>query len=1672
MPTTDQVFETGRKRGAFFKDLTSLPEYKGWSQDEVIANVAEVMKDDTRKAAFFTGLSKSLPRYNGWSPDEVSENLGSILTSPQTTKTAPAQPTRTMAEQEAKVSELPKSTDTSGARWDAAVKASEESKRNPPAFEMTQEVVSTAMRPEKVDMDDPAVRDLLTRTNAALPQTSIKENTPEFDARVRGLREFADKTSETIGGVLAPAKSIIDGGARVMNALPTLVKEGYDSKQGAEALADIFLGTASAAISSIPLVFGATAASGILSPAGREIGGGVGKKYFSNMNAGEARTYLLEAGYKDGELNSIPSERQKELAAGLKAADVTETAIHYATAVLGFGPKVAMWMAASEAGSGGVRKILDSAEWANDISSANKERLVEASGHAAFFGAMFGTKGATKLGKEALRGIVTKTVKETYTPEQLQTVWKRVDKGEGTPEEVQFVQSMNDLFGKPKELLTTGLTRTEQTTRNVPSWLKQFGEEGTQFKTGRGTAMEFRTEQGDPVSVEKLPQRQITETIEKVRGKIEAGEELTVAERNIVRQNPDLLETSPKTPVKAPTIEQGTPPEGQTPATPTSTPQSPKGLRGEAVGDIIEVGGINVRFDGEQSGLKQYTAQDGGELRGATFYVNVEKGQTLESKLEEKKQAFAPKARSWYRGTVKGNTSGDQFFSSSEDVAAEYGTPAVGEQPNIEQVSEEEILKDKKIREAVSKEDLGEELGIADRPDSKEFDQKVKAELQNQGFDGVRYENGTFSDMTEGGAQELHVFGNAKLPPAPPKAGEGKPTIIQRAKDLGLEISPEQQKAVLEGNEQATNFLNQRIEAKESANAEEQSWSDAFKESGKRLKDEGFTPDDLKGAARSQIFPAIDPTKVAFILEPVLNKAKVEAVKLMREGKLKAEEFAEYIRTKVREFIEANEQLKKLPPEQRELLINESNEFAKKVNLKQFAEAEALRETIGKLPESEIQKQRRGERSHETTVEAAKDQDKIVRDAIAGRIPRGTVVNAEQQYAIASEIAKRVEERQGTNTITPEDVNLIQSWLGVRAETGRALNAFQIPVDPKVAEFIRRINPNVKVPVRVPPGLMEKIAEFARNAKLASLSGLVRSVVGNTTMQLFKYPELVGEITGNKIRKAIMGESSDRTYRELAADWVGFKSGMREGFTTAWEVVKENQAAVERNVFLMEETGRPAGAIEGKKGVIIRTPQRLQGAIDAMLRIPTAKGLVGRYAARQAFNEGLKGEAWMKRVKNLTDNPTADLMARAATDARYFTLQAELGATGQEANALRLSHPVVQWIIPFFNTPANLFKALVERTPFAAMTPTMRQALMEAFTKPGTVPSPRVLRLSKATGVEWNPESGLIDKKMSRMLTGSAAMGLISFVIIRALDGEISGRAPKSPEERDALERVGWKPYSIRIGGKWIGYQGFEPLSGFLGVIADTAGDRGIDETRWSKFIHMATNLAANFAENPFLTGIKDVIDVVSDPESAKVERMLGAFAGGMVIPTVVKQSRYIFDQNMKKPSGIGEQVISQLPILNKDLQPRRNVFGEEILVESPGTRLLGVMTSTQKDNPVEKELLRLDITLGWPSDQIEGVKLTPQQYDRYIQVAGLNFKKALTLLMQSPAYKELTDGLKEKAIILAQTHIREAVRTQLFMEQKLEGMVDKAEKNVTGGTVSPEETESTMKALRRAIGK
>lgn len=163
---------------------------------------------------------------------------------------------------------------------------------------------------------------------------------------------------------------------------------------------------------------------------------------------------------------------------------------------------------------------------------------------------------------------------------------------------------------------------------------------------------------------------------------------------------------------------------------------------------------------------------------------------------------------------------------------------------------------------------------------------------------------------------------------------------------------------------------------------------------------------------------------------------------------------------------------------------------------------------------------------------------------------------------------------------------------------------------------------------------------------------------------------------------------------------------------------------------------------------------------------------------------------------------SADTYNEASDFARMITFQDELPEAFSQIGKF-INHPIAKIWIPFYKTPTQIVRRIVERSgPFAFIMPSVREKILHGNARE------RKEAITKATG-----------------LTSIFAIGMGISAGVNNDSVTITGYGPTDPKKRETWLQH-HKPYSIGVQKDdgtwdWISYARYDPISGVLGMMAD-----------------------------------------------------------------------------------------------------------------------------------------------------------------------------------------------------------------------------------------------------------
>jgi hypothetical protein len=629
----------------------------------------------------------------------------------------------------------------------------------------------------------------------------------------------------------------------------------------------------------------------------------------------------------------------------------------------------------------------------------------------------------------------------------------------------------------------------------------------------------------------------------------------------------------------------------------------------------------------------------------------------------------------------------------------------------------------------------------------------------------------------------------------------------------------------------------------------------------------------------------------------------------------------------------------------------------------------------------------------------------------------------------------------------------VNHYSGAAAEAGRALNilretsqstkASRQMVEEMMGSLERGASTEELAGMALLLDSPGQLSKFAKNASKAKTSDVLLEVWINALLsgpQTHAVNTLSNSLTATwmvperylaaKIgrARAYFGGTQHVFEGEAKAQLFGMIQGSKEGLTLARKVwktgepsdlltkieVRNYSSLSSQSLDLSGNVGRAVDLL----GNTVRMPTRALQAEDEFFKAIGYRMELNALAYRQGMQEGLSGNALAKKMQEIIQNPPKELHMAAIDAARYQTFTDPL--TGPIARAISKStDPAIRVLFPFVRTPVNLLKFGMERTPLAPFVGRWRADIA-------------------AGGARR-------DLALARMSLGSM-LGATTADL--TMSGVITGGGPSDPDMRAAWMRK-YKPYSIRIGSKWYAYNRIEPLGMVLGIAADASTIMSqvgeLDASTLAKAVSIA--FAKNVSSKTWLRSLSEVVNAVSDPD-----RYGGRWVqnlAGTIIPTGVAQiNRTYFDPVLREARSIVDGIKARIPGYSNDLPPRRNLWGEPIVLGGGlGPDIVSpIYTEDVKDDPVDNAILDNKVEISMPARSIDGVELTPHEYSRYVELAGnkakgpdgLGLKDKLDRIINTSQFKGATDGPDGGKALLIKKYVqayRGIARAQLAKE-------------------------------------
>ena len=420
---------------------------------------------------------------------------------------------------------------------------------------------------------------------------------------------------------------------------------------------------------------------------------------------------------------------------------------------------------------------------------------------------------------------------------------------------------------------------------------------------------------------------------------------------------------------------------------------------------------------------------------------------------------------------------------------------------------------------------------------------------------------------------------------------------------------------------------------------------------------------------------------------------------------------------------------------------------------------------------------------------------------------------------------------------------------------------------------------------------------------------------------------------------------------------------------------------------------------------------------------------------------------YQMRANNVNE-PTAEMIAIATRDANEQTYK------NKNSRIYKKSMEIVNLfnkvdidgfrlgdiLAPFILTPSNIASLAVHYSPVGAIDAIQKGKKFKSMLDDGKV----------------SKEDVLIAKHEFVNSMSQATVGSLMFVAATALAkaGLTTGAEDEDKETAEFMKAVGFKPYSFKIGGKYITYDWAQPYTTPMAIMSEYERLRNKDDLEmniFDEFKQLRKVAADSILQQTALDAIKTFISGDGYGDDDFEDRLWDTVVSlpASFIPGIVKQTADFIDPNQKQvhdenPLKYGiNQILNGTPLLKSMLENKPNVLGDVPqtytgISDNPIVRLFdayvnptNVGSDTSKQY-LTKELLdvynhtgvdsilptRVKSVISYTVDGKKmDVKLTTSQRNEIIGATGKNLSNAISELLLNDSYVGL--DYNEKAELL-----------------------------------------------------
>ena len=637
-------------------------------------------------------------------------------------------------------------------------------------------------------------------------------------------------------------------------------------------------------------------------------------------------------------------------------------------------------------------------------------------------------------------------------------------------------------------------------------------------------------------------------------------------------------------------------------------------------------------------------------------------------------------------------------------------------------------------------------------------------------------------------------------------------------------------------------------------------------------------------------------------------------------------------------------------------------------------------------------------------------------------------VNSRIKDPIIKAWISEVEKKGGVeNLLSPEEYLVMESLV---------TEAFKIP-DTDSDAYKQRIALANKI---VADKMPKKIGEQLMNARKLSMMLNLKTLIKNVATPMIGHSVNLAKYSVGSVLDSIVTDMY--TYK-------GEKLGKTMG-----NITKEERTKIQPFIDKAVERAK----LENRLGITTQDGANLEyqrdpfnsNSIIGKVSNRLDKGVYGNLGVndQRFFVRYFEGSLQYQMRANNVNEPTAEMIAIATRDANEHTYKNKNSRLYQQSMTIvnMLNKADIDGfrlgdvLAPFILTPSNIASLAVHYSPVGAI-----DAIQKGKKFKSMLDNDKVSK-----------EDVLIAKHEFVNSMSQATVGSLMFVAAHLLAkaGLTTGAEDEDKETAEFMKAVGFKPYSFKVGGKYITYDWAQPYTTPMAIMSEYERLRNKDDLEMNildEFKQLRKVAADSVLNITALDTIKTFISGDGYGDDDFEDRLWDTVVSlpASFIPGIIKQTADFIDPNQKQvhdenPLKYGiNQILNSVPLLKSMLEDKMNVLGDVPqkytgLSDNPIIRLAdaylnptNVGSDTSKQY-LTKELLdvynntgvdsilptRVKTVISYTVDGKKmDVKLTTSQRNEIIGKTGKNLSNAISELLLNDSYVGL--DYNEKAELL-----------------------------------------------------